>query len=164
MDVARGLLAVGYSMVFVYSVRGAGMYALTTTTLLANAKILPRWLAVMGYLLAAFLLISTTMNPVVMLLLPAWAVLVGLVILIRTRNLAEPNAPQEKTHDYHHSSDRTQHRRDPGPERRTGPRQHVRRPGRSHDPDRDEAHPRIRSDDPVADAGRRSVRRLRAWR
>ena len=48
MDVVRGLLAVGYSMVFVYSVRGAGMYALTTTTLLANAKIMPRWLAVVG--------------------------------------------------------------------------------------------------------------------
>ena len=100
MDVARGLLAVGYSMVFVYSVRGAGMYALTTTTLLANAGIMPRWLAVVGYLLAAFLLVSTTMNPVVMLLLPAWAVLVGLVILIRTRQLAEPTAPKGKPHDY----------------------------------------------------------------
>jgi len=93
MDVARGLLAVGYSMVFVYSVRGAGMYALTTTTLLANASILPRWLAVLSYLLAAFLLISTTMNPVVMLLLPAWAVLVGVVTLVRTRHAGQ--APPE---------------------------------------------------------------------
>ena len=84
-------------MVFVYSVRGAGMYALTTTTLLANAGIMPRWLAVVGYLLAAFLLVSTTNNPVVMLLLPAWGILVGLVILLRTRNLAAPNPPQEKT-------------------------------------------------------------------
>ncbi|HEY5784191.1 MAG TPA: hypothetical protein VIT65_05395 [Microlunatus sp.] len=97
MDVARGLLAVGYSMVFVYSVRCAGTYALTTTTLLANAGILPRWLAVVGYVLAAFLLISTTMNPVVMLLLPGWAVLVGLVILVRTRHLAELPPTQEKT-------------------------------------------------------------------
>ena len=97
MDVARGLLAVGYSMVFVYSVRGAGMYALTTTTLLMKAGIMPRWLAVVGYLLAAFLLLSTTNNPVVMLLLPAWGILVGLVILLRTRNLAAPNPPQEKT-------------------------------------------------------------------
>jgi hypothetical protein len=95
MDVARGLLAVGYSMVFVFSVRGAGMYALTTTTLLANAKIMPRWLAVVGYLLAIFLLVVTTTNPVVMLLLPAWAVLVGLVILIRVRKLGEPTAQQE---------------------------------------------------------------------
>ena len=55
MDVSRGLLAVGYGMVFVYSVRGAGMYALTTTTLLANAKILPRWLAVIGYLAGGLL-------------------------------------------------------------------------------------------------------------
>ena len=37
------------------------------------------------------------MNPVVMLLLPAWAVLVGLVILVRTRHLAEPGPTQETT-------------------------------------------------------------------
>ena len=30
-DFARGMLAVGYGMVFVYALRGAGMYALTTT-------------------------------------------------------------------------------------------------------------------------------------
>ena len=102
MDVSRGLLAVGYGMVFVYSVRGAGMYALTTTTLLANAKILPKWLAVVGYLLAAFLLISTTMNPVVMMLLPAWAILVNVVIFVRARNVGQlppgtdPPAPLEQ--------------------------------------------------------------------
>jgi len=96
MDVARGLLAVGYSMVFVYAVRGAGMYALTTTTLLAKAKILPRSLAIVGYLLAVFLLISTTMNPVVILLLPAWAVLVSVTIFFRTRDHAGSTPTQEK--------------------------------------------------------------------
>jgi hypothetical protein len=85
MDVARGLLVLGYSLVFVYAVRGAGMYALSTTTLLANAKLLPKPLAVLGYLLAAFLLISTTTHPVVLMLLPAWAVLVSVVVLVRTR-------------------------------------------------------------------------------
>ena len=37
-DFARGMLAVGYGMVFVYAIRGAGMYALTTTTLLREAR------------------------------------------------------------------------------------------------------------------------------
>lgn len=82
-ETARALLGVGYGMVFVYAVRGAGMYAITTTTLLRRAGVLPRWLAVVGYLMAAFLLISTTLNPVVVLLFPAWAVLVGVVLLIR---------------------------------------------------------------------------------
>ena len=156
MDVARGLLAVGYSMVFVYSVRGAGMYALTTTTLLANAGIMPRWLAVVGYLLAAFLLVSTTNNPVVMLLLPAWA--------DPGRPRDPPSYPKprrtqphrrRRRHDHHQrSADRTQYRRNPGSERRTGPRQHVRHPGRTHDPDVDGTCPPVRSDIPSAHAGR----------
>ena len=86
----------GYAMVFVYSVRGAGMYAMTTTTLLRAAGILPTWLAVVGYVLAAFLLVSTTANPAALLLLPAWAVLVGLVTLIRAGRNAAPAVPQEE--------------------------------------------------------------------
>ena len=95
-DAVRSLLGAGYGMVFVYSVRGAGMYALTTTTLLRAAGVLPTWLAIVGYLLAAFLLVSTTANPAVMLLLPAWAVFVGLVILIRAGRNATPAVPQEE--------------------------------------------------------------------
>lgn len=94
VDVARGLLGVGYGMVFVYAVRGAGMYAITTTTLLRSAGLLPRWLAVVGYLLAAFLLLSTTLNPVVMLLFPAWAVLVGVVVFLRSGRLVAQSQPK----------------------------------------------------------------------
>ena len=39
--VARALTGVGYGLVFVFAVRGAGMFALTTTTLLRTAKVLP---------------------------------------------------------------------------------------------------------------------------
>jgi hypothetical protein len=96
VDVARGLLGVGYGMVFVYAVRGAGMYAITTTTLLASAGLLPRWLAVVGYLLAAFLLVSTALNPAVMLLFPAWAVLVGIVVFLRSGHLSAPTAAEKE--------------------------------------------------------------------
>lgn len=95
VDVARGLLGVGYGMVFVYAVRGAGMYVITTTTLLTSAGLLPRWLAVISYLLATFLLISTALNPIVMLLFPAWAVLIGVVVLLRSRRLG-PSAVLDK--------------------------------------------------------------------
>ena len=37
-DFVRGMLAVGYGMVFIYAIRGAGMYALTTTNLLRQAR------------------------------------------------------------------------------------------------------------------------------
>lgn len=96
VDVTRGLLGAGYGMVFVFAVRGAGMYVITTTTLLSSAGLLPRWLAVVGYLLAAFLLVSTALNPVVMLLFPAWAVLVGVVLFMRSGRLDAPSVPEKE--------------------------------------------------------------------
>jgi hypothetical protein len=96
-DFARGMLAVGYGMVFVYALRGAGMYALTTTSLLRQAGILPKWLALVSYLLAAFLLLSTVTHPVVMLLFPTWVVIVALVIFIRAGRAAEPAEPERQS-------------------------------------------------------------------
>lgn len=68
---------------FVYAIRGAGMYAITTTTLLRKAGVLSRWVAVLGYVAAAVLLVSTTYNPLVVLVFPAWVVLVSVEVLIR---------------------------------------------------------------------------------
>jgi hypothetical protein len=90
VDVARGMLALGYAMIFIYSIRGAGMYALTTTTLLRQAGIMPTWLAVVSYLLALFLLVSTTLHPVVVLIFPTWVVVAGLVVFIRAGRVAQP--------------------------------------------------------------------------
>jgi hypothetical protein len=97
VDVARGLLALGYAMIFVYSIRGAGMYALTTTNLLRQAGIMPTWLAVVSYLLALFLLVSTTLHPVVVLLFPTWVVVAGLVVFIRAGRVAEPAASERQS-------------------------------------------------------------------
>jgi len=93
-DFIRGVLAVGYGMVFVYAIRGAGMYALTTTTLLRQAGIMPTWLGVASYLLAIFLLVSTTLHPVVVFLLPTWVVIVALVVFIRAGRVSEPPASE----------------------------------------------------------------------
>jgi hypothetical protein len=95
-ETARALLGVGYGMVFVYAVRGAGMYAITTTTLLMKAGVLPRWLALLGYLMAAFLLVSTTLNPVVVLLFPTWAAVVGVVLILRGDPPATSPIPHEE--------------------------------------------------------------------
>jgi hypothetical protein len=83
--VARALAGLGYGIFFIFAIRGAGMYAITTTTLLMKARLLPRWVAVVGYLLAAVLLVSTTFNPVIVLVFPAWMVLVSVVVLIEAR-------------------------------------------------------------------------------
>jgi hypothetical protein len=96
-DFARGMLAVGYGMVFVYALRGAGMYALTTTNLLRQAAIMPKWLALMSYLVAAFLLLSTLMHPAAMLLFPTWVVIAGLVVFIRAGRVGGPATSERQS-------------------------------------------------------------------
>jgi hypothetical protein len=82
-DVARALSSLGYSLVFVHGVRAAGMYMITTTGLARAAGLLPRSLVVIGYLLAAFLLVSVTFHPAILLVFPAWVLLVSTVLLVR---------------------------------------------------------------------------------
>jgi hypothetical protein len=91
--VARALTAVGYGLVFVFAVRGAGMFAITTTTLLRNAGVLPRIPAVVAYLLAAFLLLAVTKNPAAALVFPAWVVLVSAFLLRHGRRTAAAGSP-----------------------------------------------------------------------
>jgi hypothetical protein len=88
---ARALTAVGYGLVFVFAVRGAGMFALTTTTLLRNAGVLPKIPAVVAYLLAVFLLLAVTNNPIAVLVFPAWVVLVSIFLLRHARRVAAPS-------------------------------------------------------------------------
>jgi hypothetical protein len=96
-DVVRGMLALGYALVFIYAIRGAGMYALTTTNLLRGAGIMPTWLAIVSYLLALFLLVSTTLHPVVVLLFPTWVVVAGLVVFIRAGRVPEPAVSERQS-------------------------------------------------------------------
>ena len=94
VSVDRVLSTVGYGLVFVYGVRVAGMFAITTTTLARRAGLMPRWLAVLSYLMAAFLLVTTTTQPATLLVYPAWVLLLSLAVVraARTRPAAAPAA------------------------------------------------------------------------
>jgi hypothetical protein len=81
-DVARALSAVGYTLIFVFGVRAAGMYIITTTGLARAAGVLPGPLALISYLVAAFLLLSTTFHPAILLVFPAWVLMVSIVLLV----------------------------------------------------------------------------------
>jgi hypothetical protein len=82
-DVARALSSLGYTLLFVYGVRAAGMYMITTTGLASSAGVLPRLLVVISYVVAALLLVSTTFHPAILLVFPAWVLMVSIVLLVR---------------------------------------------------------------------------------
>lgn len=89
-DVARALAAVGYGLLFIFGVRMAGMYMITTIGMAVTAGLLPRWLALIGYLAATFLLVSTTYHAVVLLVFPAWVVVASVALLLRAGRSAAP--------------------------------------------------------------------------
>lgn len=82
---ARALSALGYGLVFVFAVRGADMFAMTATTLLRGAKVLPTGASVVAYLLAAYLLLTATYHPASLLVFPAWVLLVTVMLLRHDR-------------------------------------------------------------------------------
>jgi hypothetical protein len=89
----RALTAVGYGLVFVFAVRGAGMFAITTTTLLRSAGVLPRIPSIVAYLLAAFLLFAVTNNPVAFLVFPVWVLLISTFLLRHSRRAGPARDP-----------------------------------------------------------------------
>jgi hypothetical protein len=96
-SVDRVLTSVGYGLVFVYGVRVAGMFAITTTTLALKAGLMPRWLAVLSYLMAAFLLVTTTTQAATLLVYPAWVLLVSLALFQSARTRSGGSAPAAGT-------------------------------------------------------------------
>jgi hypothetical protein len=99
VSVDRVLSSIGYALVFVYGVRVAGMFTITTTTLARKAGMMPGWLAVVSYLMAAFLLVTTTTQPATLLVYPAWVLILSFVLVrsARTRPSPAPTAEVPKT-------------------------------------------------------------------
>jgi hypothetical protein len=95
VSVDRVLTSMGYGLVFVYGSRVAGMFTITTTTLARRAGLMPRWLAVLSYLMAAFLLVTTTTQPAALLVYPAWVLLISIAVLRGARARPGPAQPAE---------------------------------------------------------------------
>ena len=66
----------------VYAMRMAGAFMTALGTIWVRTGVMPRWLALLTYLLAAVLLISVGFTPWVVLVFPAWVLTISVVILV----------------------------------------------------------------------------------
>jgi hypothetical protein len=65
----------------IYAIRMAGMFMIVLGTIWVRTRIMPRWLALATYLLAAVLLISVGFTHWVILIFPAWVLVISAYIL-----------------------------------------------------------------------------------
>jgi len=69
------------SLLSVYAMRMAAVFTLSVTTIGLRVGVIPRWLAVAGYLSAGTLLVTSGWLPFVELLFPAWVLVLSIHIL-----------------------------------------------------------------------------------
>ena len=74
--------AAAYIIMNVYAIKMAGVFMITTSTVLISAKIAPRWMALLGYVLAGILLLGSYYISWSFAVLPLWVCLVSIYILI----------------------------------------------------------------------------------
>ncbi len=83
-DLLRAFPQLAYSIVFIFGIRMAGVFVATTSGL--GRGLLPAWLRIGGFLLAAALLLTVSFSELLVLLFPAWvAILSAWLLLVLAR-------------------------------------------------------------------------------
>lgn len=83
--------ALAYGIMHIYAFRMAAVFMISTSTLALRTRVTARWIALLGYGAAAFLLLGSGFVDWVLFVFPAWVLLVSVYILIdNVRSLKRP--------------------------------------------------------------------------
>jgi hypothetical protein len=74
-----------YRIMNIFSARMAGVFMISTSTIFAQTRILPRWIAFLGYALAAILLLGGGSFSWIIVVFPLWVALISECILVQDR-------------------------------------------------------------------------------
>jgi hypothetical protein len=71
-----------YQTMHTYAMKMAGVFMISTSTISLQTRIFPRWMAMLGYVLALMLLLSIGRTEWFLLIFPLWVLLISVYILI----------------------------------------------------------------------------------
>jgi len=77
--------ALGYTFLYVYGVRSAAVFMISVSTLAHRTAALPRWLVIVGFVIAVIMLFSVSFFKLTVMLFPLWVAAVSIVILFSNR-------------------------------------------------------------------------------
>jgi hypothetical protein len=86
-DVARLFPEFGRALLLVFAMRMAAMFVLTTTNIMRATRLLPHWFSLAGYVVAIFLLLSASFNPLLVTVFPIWMLAFCGITLYRARRI-----------------------------------------------------------------------------
>jgi hypothetical protein len=73
--------SVGYSFLFIYSAKAAGIFILATSTIVRRSR-WPRWTFISGFIVALVLILSVSFFEPIVMLLPAWVAAISVYVLL----------------------------------------------------------------------------------
>ena len=73
----------GIQITTVYGIRMAGVFIITASTISLRTRAMPRWLALLGYVVASLLLLTVRARDWTALMFPAWVFVISIWILIQ---------------------------------------------------------------------------------
>ena len=86
---ARQFPIFGESIILFFAMRMAAMFVFTTSSLGRSAHILPAWFAWVGFLVGLFLLFAATTSPLLVLMFPAWVLVLSLILLRNAQRIPQ---------------------------------------------------------------------------
>ncbi len=84
---ARLLPEYGTVVMIVFALRMAAMFVFATSTIGRESKVLPGWFVLIGYGVGLFLLLSATLNQLLVLVFPIWMIVLCVILLLRARQI-----------------------------------------------------------------------------
>jgi hypothetical protein len=85
-----------YTLLTVYAMRMAAVFAISTTTIFARLRLVPRWLVLIGFGSGAVLLVTAGIVPWLELIFPAWVFILSSHILVATTRA--PHDEADRSH------------------------------------------------------------------
>ena len=84
---ARLMPTFGRTMLLVLAMRMAAIFVFSTTSIARSSGVLPRWFVYAGYVVGVFLLLSVTFSPILIVVFPAWVIVLCLLLIQRARRI-----------------------------------------------------------------------------
>lgn len=84
---ARQFPIFGQVVILFFAMRMAAMFTFTTSAIGYRARILPRWFALVGFVVGMFLLLAASLTPLLVLVFPAWILVLSLILLRNARQI-----------------------------------------------------------------------------
>ena len=87
--------SVVYQVLNLYAIRMAGVFMITLGTIWLRTGVMHRAWAILTYVLALVLLVSIGLSIWVVLIFPAWVLIISVIVLVRSFNSGSKGAPVE---------------------------------------------------------------------